>query len=386
MTQLIGIDISSGGIRAVSVTRWLGRPLQRFEIKWDINDPAAGVSLLRKTFGPVGGIGISLGLEFLLIKHIQLPPVGNDERRRMILVEPDRFFPTKVPLAVSVSEENDLVFAAESSLVEKLTSAFEEWAPVESVEASPMAFSRAIRKSGRVSGSFALPAAEGERGVVKIERGEVISARRAFDDQPTDIPRRSTTVAGLPPEYLSAFGAALGADGRADRSLAPETIAGGISARKRRRLAGWALAAVIALALSLFSYDRARERYLAKLETRLTQLAPDLEVAQRARGRVVIRRSADQLADQIKSTRADPLEIMSILGRALPSDAFVTALRFNGEEWEIDGTAAHASAIIPALDAEKRLENVRFRSATSRFRDAGRIRESFAIGFRARSH
>lgn len=386
MTQLVGVDISSGGIRAVSVTRWLGRPLQRFEIKWDINDPAAGVALLRKTFGRAAGIGISVGLEFLLIKHIQLPPVGSAERRRMILLEPDRFFPTNAPLAVSVSSENDLVFAAEVNLIEKLVAAFEQWAPVESVEASPIAFARALGKSGHLSGSFALPAAEGERGVAKIERGSVVSARRAFDDRDVDVSRRPPAVSGLPPEYLPAFGAALGADGRATDFLLTETMWSGIIGRSRRRIAALAAAALIAVALAMFSYDRARERYLEKLDTRLAQLAPNADAAQRARASVVGRRSADQLVNQIRSTRADPLRVMSLLGRALPRDAFVTAVRFTGDEWEVDGTAAHASAIIPALDAEKELENVRFRSATSRFRDAGQIRESFAIGFRARAH
>lgn len=384
MRQLVGVDIFSGGVRAVSVTSWLGRPLRRFEIKWDIHHPAAGVALLEKTFGRVAGIGISLGLEFLHIKHIPLPPVGSDERRRIVLLEPDRFFPTTEPLVVSVSGENDLVFAAESMLLERIISAFEAWAPVESIEASPITLARALGRSGRVSGSFALPAADGERGIVKIDSNTVSSARRAFDDRHADATSRTPVVAGLPPEYLPAFGAALGAGGRAKDFLATEALSRRVAARSRRRLSVWAAAAVIAVALALFSYDRARERYLEKLETRLAQLAPDIRSAQRARGSVVIRRSAGQLVDQIRSARADPLDVMSILGRALPHDAVVTGLRFSGDEWEVDGTAAHASAIIPALDAEKKLENVRFRSATSRFRDAGRIRESFAIGFRAR--
>ncbi len=219
---------------------------------------------------------------------------------------------------------------------------------------------------------------------MRIERGLVVSARRAFGDDEAESPRPAAPVAGLPVEFLCAFGAARGADGRAQDVLAPGPIARGINVRRRRRVLAWAVAAAIALGLALFSFDRARERYLGKLDARLTELAPEMEAAQRARVTLDNRRSANQLAQRIGATRADPLGIMSILSRALPRDAFVTALRFKGDEWEVDGTAAHANAIIPALDAEKQLENVRFRSATSRFRDAGQIRESFAIGFRAR--
>ena len=154
--------------------------------------------------------------QFLLIKHIQLPPVGKDERRRMILLEPDRFFPTKASLAVSVSEERSRVRSGSRLSREKRGRIRRVGAGRGSIEANPITFSRALSKFSRVSGSFALPAAVGERGFVKIERGVVVSARRAFDDHDIDSARRAPAVAGLPPEYLPAFGAALGADGRAE--------------------------------------------------------------------------------------------------------------------------------------------------------------------------
>jgi len=382
---LLGLDISSDRVRAVSVKRWLGTPQKRFEIRWDVNDPAPGIALLRETFGSVGGIGIAIGLELLSLKHIALPPVPTDERRRMILLEPDRFFPSRVPLAVSVSGKSDLVFAAELGLVENLIAALEQWAPVESMEASPVSFTRALGKGGAFSGVFDLPAGRGERGSVTIESGALVSARRAFGEQEGERSRPAPPVAEVPTEFLAAFGAALGADGRSEDMLVTPAQSGAMARRRRSRLIVWSAAAVLAFLLLAFSYDRARARYLDRIETALAQLAPEADSATRARGRVMDRQRAAQMVDEVRASRADPMKVLSILARRLPHDAYVTSVRVAADQWEIDGTAGNASAIIPALDAEKEIENVRLRSATSRFRDAGKTRESFAIGFRARN-
>jgi hypothetical protein len=58
--------------------------------------------------------------------------------------------------------------------------------------------------------------------------------------------------------------------------------------------------------------------------------------------------------------------------------------RADGDKWQIDGTAQDAGALIPALAADRRFDDVRFLSASSRFRENGRAYETFSIGFHAR--
>jgi len=62
----------------------------------------------------------------------------------------------------------------------------------------------------------------------------------------------------------------------------------------------------------------------------------------------------------------------------------VLSLRASAADWQIDGTALDAAAIVPLLDRDDRFEDVRFLSASSRFRDGDRTYETFSIAFRVR--
>ena len=85
---------------------------------------------------------------------------------------------------------------------------------------------------------------------------------------------------------------------------------------------------------------------------------------------------------EVASRRADPLDALAAISAALPRDAVVLSARANGSDWQLDGTAADASALVPLLDAHQRFDS--FLAATSRYREAARSYETFSIALRHR--
>jgi hypothetical protein len=80
----------------------------------------------------------------------------------------------------------------------------------------------------------------------------------------------------------------------------------------------------------------------------------------------------------------DPLRVLAALGERLPRDVTVLNARAIGDEWRIDGTATNAAAILPALDGDPRFADARFLAATARYREGGKMYESFSLAFRAK--
>ena len=257
MSARVGLELTGEYIRAVTVAAWRSTPLESFTMRWDPRVPAEAVVVLRKNLGDVSTIAIAVGVEFLQVKHVKLPPVGNDERRNMLLLEPDRFFPIESEeIVVSVSADSDLVFAADASVVESWVAAFERWAPVSSVEPAPRSVVRALAKGGVTDGLFALPAAAGEYGIVEMAGGALRSGRRIAGAIPVSAVPPPTKL-GVTEEYLTAFGAALGLNSDPDAMLVSNAAHARIKRRRVNSLAAWGLNCILALLFLLASprYD-----------------------------------------------------------------------------------------------------------------------------------
>jgi Tfp pilus assembly protein PilN len=80
--------------------------------------------------------------------------------------------------------------------------------------------------------------------------------------------------------------------------------------------------------------------------------------------------------------RPDPLRVMRALSAALPAGAFVRQIRGAGHDWQVDGYAPNASAVLTALGASTDFHDVHFLSATTREQIANHPYESFALAFR----
>ena len=84
---------------------------------------------------------------------------------------------------------------------------------------------------------------------------------------------------------------------------------------------------------------------------------------------------------------ADPLAVLAALSARLPRDATVLDLTAAGGEWRIEGRAANAAAVVPALDGDPRgagprLADVHLAGPTTRFTEGRRAYESFSVAFR----
>ena len=381
----VGLDLTQDRIRAVTVSRWSGKPEQTFEIRWDPRAPRDAVALLRNQLGDASGIGMSIGLAFTHVKHVKLPPVSAEERRGILTLEPDRFFAIDSSrIVVAVAGDSELVFAADSLMIESWIEAFESWAPVSVIEPSSFSLARGLG-AGRVrSGVFELPSAGGEKGIVELADGRVMTARRVDDESNDSQPRQIPVIKGVSPEFLPAYGAAIGFDAPLSETLFPADQLKRARSERRMRTARAAVNLLLALAFAVAAVDRSRSRVLERENQEITDLTA------KAAGPAAIQARLAQLdlqastAASTGSGHADPVAVLAAISRRLPHDAVVMSVRADGDEWQIDGTAGHAANIVPALDADPSLENVRFLSASSRFNEGNRSYETFSIALHAR--
>ena len=193
MPDRIGLELLADRVRAVALDRRGRAARATADVPWDPARPDAAVAELRARLGSARRIGVAVGLAFLDVQRVSLPPVKGDARRRMIALDPSRVFPLREPVVVALAddaaparqsgsdaERGEPAFAVPRELVRRWTAAFETWAPVESVESAPTALARALATgTAPTDGEHRLPAAADEEGVVQVRGGRVVSVRRA---------------------------------------------------------------------------------------------------------------------------------------------------------------------------------------------------------------
>ncbi len=384
MSRRVGLELTGDRIRAVTVSRWRASPLESFEIKWDPRAPDDAVDVLRKHLGAVSGIGLSVGVEFLHLKNVRLPPVSTTEKRSILMLEPDRFFVIEGgDVVVSVREGSDLVFAADATIVQSWIAAFERWAPVENVEAAPASLARAMSSAGVRDGSFRLGTATEEYGILELKGGTLLSARRVSGEHAGDDPKLPAAVRGVESLFVPAFGAVLGAGESPDEML----ISDATHARIRRRRVGSVTRAAINFALALgfaiAAVDRSRSRLLESLEQEIATVAPLAAGGASLQTRLAAMDVEVAASQNVIAARANPVAVLAAISRRLPAGATVMSVRADGANWQMEGTARDAGALIPALSADRNFDDVRFLSASSRYRDGNRTYETFSIALRA---
>jgi hypothetical protein len=185
----------------------------------------------------------------------------------------------------------------------------------------------------------------------------------------------------VPGSFLSAFGAARGVDGALEEMLLPDSVSGKFRRRRQRRLSLACAACVAAIGFAVWSVDQSRERALDRIVEELAAIEPSAVGAVELRERLAAVDRELAAIDELARARANPLGVLAALSERIPPEATVLLARASGDNWQIDGTALDAAAIIPMLDADNRIEDVRFLSASTRFREDGREYETFSIAF-----
>jgi hypothetical protein len=384
VSRTVGIEIGADRMRAVVTGS--GDTARTFDVPFTIERVDDVVAQLKTSIGSVRGIGLAIGLAHLHVKQVSLPPVGAAERRRMLGVEPERWFavPSGSLTAVSLTATGDIALGADGAFVEACVAAFSAWGNVARVEAAPVALARALREEGTNNATAALDAGTGEIGQIEMRDGTLRSVRRARATDLQSPALRSAREGNIDRAFTVALGASLGMDGALDEMLLTPSLERGFVAAQRRRVVIWGAAAAIAVCSAMWAAGVSRDRLRAALETELASsrriAEPGTMIANRA---MALDREVDAIA-ATTSARPDVLGALAALGVRLPVEAVAQRVRVSGAEWQIEGNAAKATAVLAALAAEPRFERVRFLAPSNRFRDGTQERETFAIAFAVR--
>ncbi len=387
MSGRAGVELAPGVLRVVRLAPFTRHVTQTIEIPWDPQRPADSIAVLRSKAGRPRSVSLAVGLGFLQVMRVDLPPVAPRERARIIELEPDRYFAaaTRESLVTTVAPDAPLAFGASSSMVAAWIAAFETWAPVESIEPAPIAVARAL--AGQRDGAWRIEAADGETGLLQIERGQIASVRRARDAAAATNARAVPAIGGTPAPFAAALGAARWQPqhARGAPSLAPDDWRRRLSTRRRAAIATGAIAATAAIVFAVWAADRWRQRTLDALDERVALVEAQAAPADTALRMLRSREAEAATIQEIAATRADPFSALAAISAALPREANVLSARANGNDWQIDGTTSDASTLVPLLDRQERFDSVRFLSASSRYRQANRSYETFSIALRFRA-
>jgi hypothetical protein len=379
----VGIELTPAGIRGVVGPAWRDVPSRAFHVPWDPAHPEAAIGALRREVPAPGAVWVAIGTGFLHVARVQLPPAPDDARERMVALEPDRFFATNDPLQVSLTPGGDVAFAVDARWLERVVRALGDWGPVVRVEPAPLAIAATLGPSA--TGTYAIDVADEGAAAMQLRNGRVIGVRRLpGDDAAAALGVALPPIGGQPGDVRAAWGAVRRDDAAMTGSLLDQA-----SRRRARRRGQWRNAAAVLAALAGLSFvlaalDRSRDRLLAALDREAERLTTIAKPALEAQQRLALSLREAALTREVLASRPDPAAALAAIGAVLPRDAIILSARATGNDWQIDGTARNAAALVPLLDADQRFDNVRSLAASARFRDGGMTRESFSIALHVR--
>jgi Tfp pilus assembly protein PilN len=379
---------------------------------------------LRPHLGRPRRIAVAIDLHLLIAKRLTLPAVPAAERRNIVRLEPERFFAMRdEDVVAAVRTEDNLVFATTASALRGWVETIEAIAPVDVIEPTPVALSRALATISILDAAVLFDAQSAGVSLAVTRQGRVTHARRLFGtlsqitpaladeelesnaaiflDPWSDercaaldalgikcsispVPPISSRAGDVPGPFAAAFGAALAlehAPSPTDMLLAP-LHESRIRTRRIRARGLSVMACATAVLFAISSLEDRQDRALRDLDGETTSLAARAAPALAMQTELA---TLERRAAAIRSTtseRRDPLHVLRALATALPAGAFVRQIRASGADWQIDGYAPNASAVLTALGTSRDFRDAHFLSATSRAQIANKQYESFALAFR----
>jgi hypothetical protein len=199
---------------------------------------------------------------------------------------------------------------------------------------------------------------------------------------PSAILEPLAAIGDVPPQFLTAYGAALGTNRPLVGALMPDQLRSGIRRRMRRALWLSALAAVVAGIFALTSLAAWQGRSAAEIETQIRALSGRATDAMGLQSQLVTLNGQARGIARMATDRADPLAVLLALSKHLPSGDYIRSMRTSGGEWQIDGYARQAAQLIQVLGAAPEFRGVHFLTATNRVQVGERSYESFSLAFR----
>lgn len=389
MSPRLALELGTSTLRGVVASSWRDVPQRTVDVEWSPDAPEAGIAALRALVGPVDSIAVTIGLGLLHVTRVTLPPAPDEARERMLTLEGARYFATEAPVVAALAPGADVALAIETALLDRWCALLEAWGPITRIEAAPVSFARALSGvPGQHSGAYRVEANDGEQGLVVLRDGKIEAVRRIplanGDATGSDVP----SDGAIPASHRAAWGALLAEDAPERGTLAAPERRRRFAARRRRRLAVATVAAVAGIVLAVMAIDRWRDRTWRAIESEVAARRAGARAGTEALA-TTARLDAEvsyigKAARERGDGRGGTLGALATISNAFPEDAVILNARAVGREWQVDGTAASAAALVPRLDADGHFEDVRILSASSRFRDGARTRETFSLAFRVR--
>lgn len=421
MTECIGIELDGQALRAV---RLGGRAGPRvLETSCDPASPAEAVRAIREGLGRARRVALAVRLPLLFAKRVRLPAMPAAERRNVLRLEPQRYFPVRLEDLVVAVREDDLVFAAREASVGEWIRALEELGPVDLVEPGPVALARSLAEAGIRDAVVALDDREAGLGVIELRAGSVAGVRRLYGggaqgpgapgngggggggggattpriylspwtqdratelaaDFPGTVLEPLPDLRAIPSSFLSAYGAALGIGGDLEQALLPDDQRRRILGRRRKKLVVAMLAAAASAVFLVASLDAWRARTANSLAAAVNALEVQTAPAIALQRQLTALDRETRAVAGIVASRPDPLRVLLLVSERMPRTARLRSLRLSGAEWQIDGYARRAAEVTQALGGTPALSDVRVLAATNRAQMGKQMNESFALAFR----
>jgi len=385
-------------------------------MEWSVEVPDDAVATLKERFGTGNRIAVAVDLSALLVKRLALPALSPDQRRQMVVLDPERYFPVRDTSLVVGVRDDDLVVAAHARPFDRLTDALSAVGAVESVEPAPMALARHLAASGISHGILVVADPhDREAAVASIEAGRVVTLRKvpATTSDIADTVRGADAAetrtflfpwqdrlaaelaeklgcefealpapSGTTESFAAAAGAWLGLADSPELALVSPSLQHRTVAREWRRGALAAGALLAALALGFWSLDYRRDRALAAIERSVDDRQDEAAQVQALMADVAAAEEEVVTLATVARERHDPLAVLLLVTQLLPPDAYLRGLHAAGGEWELDGYARDAARLIPTFEESELLADVRFRTATTRVQLNNETYESFSLALR----
>src|SRR2546428_805421 len=169
MMARLGVEVGTRTMRGVRLEGWFRSRARVVEVECDPANPTEAVDALREHLGRTRRIALALDIPFLFMKRVKLPPLPESEKREILRLEPERFFPVRAEEIVpAVRDDDDLVFATRETPLATWVAALEALGPVDGIEPGPLALARGLAQ-GRV------PRSESERSQTSRGRWSLVS-------------------------------------------------------------------------------------------------------------------------------------------------------------------------------------------------------------------
>jgi Tfp pilus assembly protein PilN len=440
----LGIEVGRGFVAACEVTASgdgsvRGQRFGRHELDTETPTPEDLADACLRVALEAGirerGAVLTLARELTWVKPVALPPVSEDDRLRLLRVQPERFFPVPDrPLVCDLEPaSNGAPPMAHAAEVERLESLLEALASrgfrVRAVLPGTAAMARAVASAApqAAAGDWLLVRPEGadlgahayRAGALRASRrvpdfasdpaGAALevarTARRSFDGEGGPDQVRWSGWLQLPPAVRETAGKALGlavrdlpelpvgSDGIAAYGAAvagleaaprPDLLPASVRERRRQQ-SRWVTVACAVLAATgllalLWALGERNERELARLDEAIGRATQGAEAAAAARDEVVALEDRIAALERSMRDRAVWLRTIADVSEALPGRAWLGTLALEeGGTVSLSGYAATASALIPALEGSESLVNVELAAPATRATVAGRELEAFNI-------